>query len=165
MMPNLDLPIIRRGATAEAVQRLQRALRRIPDFEVTIDGIFGPQLEARVKLFQEGSGIAADGIVGPETWVALPDGGPMPVLEQGSSGAVVERLQRVLTDKALGQWNTTPGGIDGKFGPGTKASVEAFQAWAGAAVSGVVESATWSASLRGDDATLESAVGLDFITA
>jgi len=165
MMPNLDLPTIRRGATGEVVQHLQRALRRIPDFEVTIDGIFGPRLEARVKLFQEGSGLAVDGIVGPETWVALPDGGLMPVLQEGSSGAVVEHLQRVLTDGAPGQWNTTPGGIDGKFGPGTRASVEALQAWAGVTVSGVVESATWSASLRVDDATLESAVGLDFIAA
>jgi len=164
-MPNLGLPTIRRGAAGEVVQRLQRALRRIPDFEVTIDGIFGPQLEARVRLFQEGTGLDADGIVGPQTWIALPDGGPMPVLKEGSSGAVVERLQRVLAEGAAGQWNTTPRGIDGQFGPDTKASVQAFQAWAGIPANGVVEDATWSASLHADSATLESAVGLDFIAA
>ena len=64
----------------DAVRRLQRALRRTPDLGINVDGVFGPQLEAAVKSFQEGAGLVADGIVGPQTWNALPDGGPMPAL-------------------------------------------------------------------------------------
>jgi peptidoglycan hydrolase-like protein with peptidoglycan-binding domain len=56
---------------------------------------------------------------------------PMPALREGSSGAVVESLQRVLTNGASGECGTKPQGIDGSFGPHTKASVEVFQAWAG----------------------------------
>ena len=48
-----------------------------------------------------------DGIVGPLTWQALPDGGPMPTLQQGSTGEVVRSLQQVLTNSAPGHWNTT----------------------------------------------------------
>lgn len=46
----------------------------------------------------------------------------MPVLQQGSSGPAVTALQTQL--KALG---FDPNGVDGQFGPGTKAAVIAFQ--------------------------------------
>jgi peptidoglycan hydrolase-like protein with peptidoglycan-binding domain len=163
MMPNPGQPTISLGATGEAVRRLQRALRRTPDPGLPIDGIFGPQLEATVKGFQGGAGLVADGIVGPLTWNALPDGGPMPILQEGSSGDVVRALQTLLTNGAAGQWDTTPQGIDGDFGPLTKASVKAFQAWGGVAVDGIVGDQTWAVSLHAASATLESAVGLNFV--
>jgi peptidoglycan hydrolase-like protein with peptidoglycan-binding domain len=162
-VPNPGQPTIGPGAMGDAVRRLQRALRRTPDLGINVDGVFGPQLEAAVKSFQEGAGLVADGIVGPQTWNALPDGGPMPALREGSSGAVVESLQRVLTNGAPGEWGTTPQGIDGSFGPHTKASVEAFQAWGGVAIDGVVGDQTWSVSLHAASATLETAVGLNFV--
>jgi peptidoglycan hydrolase-like protein with peptidoglycan-binding domain len=163
MVSNPGQPAIGPGATGDVVRRLQRALRRTPDLGIKVDGIFGPQLEAAVKSFQEGAGLVIDGIVGPLTWNALPDGGPMPVLTEGSSGAVVRGLQTVLTNGAPGEWGTTPQGIDGIFGPHTKASVEAFQAWGGVAVDGIVGDQTWSVSLHGASATLETAVGLNFV--
>jgi peptidoglycan hydrolase-like protein with peptidoglycan-binding domain len=88
-MPNPGQPTISLGATGKAVRRLQRALRRTPNLGLTVDGIFSPQLETAVKQFQQGAGLVADGIVGPLTWEALPDGRPMPVLKEGSSGNVV----------------------------------------------------------------------------
>lgn len=163
-MPNPGQPTISVGATGDAVRRLQRALRRTPDLGITVDGAFTPALEATVKDFQSGAGLAPDGIVGPQTWNALPDGGPMPTLAEGSSGAVVSSLQTLLTNGAAGQWNVTPGGIDGDFGPKTKASVEAFQKWGGIAADGIVGDQTWSVSLHAMNATLESAVGLNFVT-
>ncbi|MGA7487054.1 MAG: peptidoglycan-binding protein [Xanthobacteraceae bacterium] len=162
-MPNPGQPTIRQGATGNAVRRLQRALRRTPNLGLEVDGIFGPELETAVKEFQEGAGLVIDGIVGPLTWNALPDGGPMPVLREGSSGDVVRSLQRVLTNGASGQWGTGPQGIDGNFGPHTKASVQAFQAWGGVAGDGVVGDQTWAVSLHAASATLESAVGLEFV--
>ena len=162
-MPNPGQPTISPGATGTAVRRLQRALRRTPNLGITVDGIFGPQTETAVKEFQEGAGLVADGTAGPPTWDALPDGGPMPTLKEGSSGDVVRALQTVLTNGAPGEWNTTPQGIDGEFGPLTKASVAAFQSWGGVAVDGVVGDQTWSVSLHAVSNTLESRVGLDFV--
>jgi peptidoglycan hydrolase-like protein with peptidoglycan-binding domain len=89
---------------------------------------------------------------------------PCQALKEGSSGDVVRNLQQVLTNGASGAWNTTPGAIDGNFGPNTKASVMAFQTWGGVPSDGVVGDRTWAVSLHAASATLESAVGLQFVT-
>jgi len=162
-MPNPGQPTISVGATGDAVRRLERALRRTPDLGIAVDGVFSPALEATVKDFQSGAGLTPDGVVGPLTWNALPDGGPMPTLHQGSTGAAVRSLQTVLTNGAAGQWNVTPQGIDGNFGPHTKASVEAFQSWGGVTADGVVGDQTWAVSLHAASSTLETAVGLNFV--
>jgi peptidoglycan hydrolase-like protein with peptidoglycan-binding domain len=49
------------------------------------------------------------------------------------------------------------------FGPNTKASVKAFQVWGGVTSDGVVGDQTWAVSLHATSATLESAVGLQFV--
>jgi peptidoglycan hydrolase-like protein with peptidoglycan-binding domain len=161
-MPNPGQPIIAPGASGEAVRTLQRALRRTPNLGLKVDGAFGNATEKAVKEFQQAVGLEVDGIVGPQTWSKLPDGAPMPVLHQGSNGAVVSSLQQVLSNGASGQWNTSPGAIDGKFGPTTAASVKAFQQWGGVAVDGEVGEKTWDVSLHAASATLETAVGLQY---
>jgi peptidoglycan hydrolase-like protein with peptidoglycan-binding domain len=161
---NPGQPTIAPGATGDAVKRLQRALRRTPDPALAVDGIFGPLTEQALKAFQQGNGLTMDGICGPLTWAKLPDGGPMPLLQEGTSGDVVRHLQQVLTNGAAGQWGTTPQSIDGIFGPHTKASVEAFQGWGGVAQDGIVGDQTWAVSLHAASATLESEVGLNFVT-
>ena len=162
-MANPGQPTISPGASGEVVERLQRALRRTPDLGLAVTGSFDSQTETAVKEFQGEVGLAVDGIVGPSTWSALPDGGPMPTLQCGSSGEVVRRLQTVLTNGADQQWNTTPQGIDGDFGPHTEASVKAFQTWGGVAADGIVGDQTWAVSLHAMSSTLESAVGLEFV--
>jgi peptidoglycan hydrolase-like protein with peptidoglycan-binding domain len=137
-MSNPGQPTIRPGATGNGVRRLQRALRRTPNLGITISGTFDSQTETAVKEFQESAGLTVDGIIGPLTWNALPDGGPMPTLKEGSNGDVVSSLQTILTNGADGQWITMPLGIDGEFGPNTRASVEAFQSWGGVTADGVV---------------------------
>jgi putative chitinase len=64
----------------------------------------------------------------------------MPVLRQGDSGPDVQDLQQKLT--ALG---FDPKGIDGNFGPGTRAAVIAFQQSKGLQGDGIVGPATMSA--------------------
>jgi peptidoglycan hydrolase-like protein with peptidoglycan-binding domain len=160
---NPGQPTIQFNATGDAVRRLQRGLRRTPNHGVVVDGIFGPVTDQAVREFQEGASLQVDGIVGPLTWAALPDGGPMPTLEIGSTGPVVESLQTVLTNGAADWWGVYPQGIDGDFGPNTKASVEAFQAWGQVDVDGIVGDQTWSVPLDAAMATLESAVGLQFV--
>jgi peptidoglycan hydrolase-like protein with peptidoglycan-binding domain len=162
-MPNPGQPTIALGATGKVVRRLQRGLRRAPDPGLAVDGVFGPSVETAVKDFQQGAGLAVDGVVGALTWAALPDGGPMPTLRQGSAGDVVGNLQRLLENAAPGQWTTTPGAIDGSFGPKTETSVKAFQTWGGVPADGVVGDQTWDVSLHAASATLESAVGLQFV--
>ena len=161
-MANPGQPTIQIGASGPAVKRLQRALRRTPNLGIVVDGVFGAQLKAAVRDFQQGAGLTADGVVGPLTWAALPHGGPMPTLQQGSSGDVVKSRQKVLSNGAS-DWGVSPGAIDGQFGPKTKASVIAFQKWGGVAQDGIVGDQTWDVSLHAASATLESAVGLNFV--
>jgi peptidoglycan hydrolase-like protein with peptidoglycan-binding domain len=86
-MSNPGQPTISPGATGEAVRRLQRALRRTPNLGLVVDGVFGQATENAVKEFQQGAGLVDDGIVGPQTWAKLPNGAPMPLLHQGSTGS------------------------------------------------------------------------------
>ena len=162
-MSNPGQPTISFGATGDTVRRLERALRRTPDLGIKVDGVFGSQVESAVKDFQTGAGLTADGVVGPHTWAALPDGGPMPTLEKGSTGAVVKSLQTLLTNGAPGAWNVTPEGIDGNFGPKTEAAVKAFQSWGGVTADGIVGDQTWAVSLHAMSATLETKVGLNYV--
>jgi peptidoglycan hydrolase-like protein with peptidoglycan-binding domain len=162
-MPNPGQPTLNQGATGTAVLRLQRALRRTPNPSLALDGDFGPATEAAVREFQQGSGLTVDGIVGPNTWNALPDGGPMPTLEVGATGPIVSSLQTLLTNGASQWGGVTPQGVDGDFGPHTKAAVEAFQGWGHVQVDGIVGDQTWAVSLHAASATLESAVGLQYV--
>jgi peptidoglycan hydrolase-like protein with peptidoglycan-binding domain len=161
-MSNPGQPTIAFGDIGDTVRRLERALRRMPDLDIKVDGVFSGHVESAVKDFQQGAGLTADGVVGPNTWAALPDVGPMPKLEKGSKGEVVKALQTLLTNGAPGQWNVTPQGIDGDFGPKTAAAVKAFQIWGGVAADGAIGDQTWSVSLHAMNATLETKVGLNF---
>ena len=81
----------------------------------------------------------------------------MPVLKQGSSGPDVKDLQQKLKDLGF-----DPNGVDGNFGPGTKAAVTAFQQSKGLQADGVagpatmsaLQAASGSASTSAGDATL-----------
>ena len=64
----------------------------------------------------------------------------MPILKQGSSGPDVQDLQQKLKDLGF-----DPNGVDGNFGPGTKAAVIAFQQSKGLQADGVVGPATLAA--------------------
>jgi hypothetical protein len=64
---------------------------------------------------------------------------PWPTVRRGASGANVYTIQHLLTARG----HTT--GIDGIFGSDTEAKVKSFQAAAGVAATGVVDSTTWPA--------------------
>jgi peptidoglycan hydrolase-like protein with peptidoglycan-binding domain len=155
-MSNSDMPTVSVGSSGEPVRQAQRALRRTPDTTLVVDGIFGPLTESATTEFQQSQGLPPTGVVDEATWKALPDGSPMPTLQQGSKGDVVRDLQRALTAGAFGLWQTTPQGVDGSFGPNTTASVRAFQDWAGLQVDGIVGQNTWTAQ----PLVLEFVVGL-----
>lgn len=154
-MPNSGQPNVGYGDEGDAVREAQRALRRTPNLSLVVDGVFGSKTEEATKQFQTSVGLIATGVVDPPTWEALPYGGAMPVLSEGSTGEAVRSLQTILTKGAYGLWDTTPLGVDGIFGPNTAASVRALQTWARITVDGVVGQQTWDAC-----GSLEFVVGL-----
>lgn len=63
---------VRRGSTGNAVREVQCILNRWAGTNpLAVDGIFGPNTEAWVRVFQERCSLAVDGIVGPNTWACL----------------------------------------------------------------------------------------------
>jgi uncharacterized protein (TIGR02594 family) len=65
--------VLRKGDKGADVAKLQRLLNSAlhPSPGLTEDGDFGSRTEAAVKIFQQQNGLAADGVVGPQTWTAL----------------------------------------------------------------------------------------------
>ncbi|HEU5226439.1 MAG TPA: peptidoglycan-binding domain-containing protein [Ktedonobacteraceae bacterium] len=66
-------PTISEGSTGAAVKELQRDLNSHISgvTPLTVDGIFGPKTENRVRSWQDLVGLQVDGIVGPKTWHSL----------------------------------------------------------------------------------------------
>jgi len=71
-------PTLRRGSRGAPVRELQQRLAALGFSPGAADGIFGSLTEAAVKSFQRARRIAADGIVGPQTWGHLYGVAPAP---------------------------------------------------------------------------------------
>lgn len=144
---NLDFPAydtLRSGSTGPQVAAAQTLLNAQGFAAGTADGVFGTKTGTAVKAFQSARGLSSDGVIGRQSWTALLSAGTKPVLQEGSSGADVKRLQRSLT-AALGRTV----GIDGSFGPSTAQAVRDFQSSRSLTVDGIVGSATWTALQAG----------------
>lgn len=78
---NIELPVLRKGSSGNAVKTLQRLLRQLEYVNadgktyITVDGSFGSNTEAAVKRYQKNRGAKnSDGIVGAWTWNKLLNG-------------------------------------------------------------------------------------------
>lgn len=152
-------PTISIGSTGHDVRRLQRIFVMIKSLgPANITGTFDATTEQAVKDFQQGAGLTVDGIVGPNTWQALPADPNTPVLSRGASGSVVAALQNGL--KKYSTPATDPGPVDGDFGPKTEAAVKAYQQDRGVHSDGIVGDQTWWAPAGAAGATLASLSGL-----
>ena len=87
---------------------------------------------------------------------AIPSVSDFENLENGSDGDLVREAQQALSDLGF-----TEGGVDGMYGPGTAASVSAFQADAGLEATGVIDAVTWFALTGAAD---EQAAGRSALT-
>jgi peptidoglycan hydrolase-like protein with peptidoglycan-binding domain len=129
------------------VRALQRRLRALGHQPGPVDGIYGPRTEAAVERLQRDSGLAVDGIVGPQTRRLLNAEAPplAPGAGYGRPGGSprVRAIQRRL--RALG---SRPGAVDGIYGPRTRAAVERFQRSVREPASGVLSAATVAALAR-----------------
>lgn len=115
---------LRKGVTGEPVKILQAKLG------VTADGDFGSGTEKALKDFQSAHGLSADGIAGPDTFMAM-GLGELVLLGPGTKGATVKKLQEALGVAA-----------DGAFGPGTEKALIAFQEKNGLDADGIAGPAT-----------------------
>ncbi len=59
--------ILQRGSTGDAVKKLQEELNEILGANIAEDGVYGPQTEAEVRVFQQLYHLQVDGIAGPQT--------------------------------------------------------------------------------------------------
>jgi murein L,D-transpeptidase YcbB/YkuD len=141
--PIAPWPLVKRGDEIFPVRSLQDLLRA-RNHPVGVDGIFGPLTEAAVKAFQQGNGLAADGIVGPLTWPKL-----VVQVQNGSTGDAVRGVQEVIKFHDQSDGEGTPIQIDGIFGPRTEAWVRGFQTAVGTASDGIVGPITWRAMVSG----------------
>jgi peptidoglycan hydrolase-like protein with peptidoglycan-binding domain len=132
---------VRLGDRGPAVEDIQRRLRTLGyDLGPTgIDGVFFGRTSDAVRLFQETRGLAADGLVGDDTWSALVDasftlGDRMLYLRVPHfHGHDVLVLQQALTVLGFGN-----GRLDAIFGPFCERAVREFQRNAGLPADGIV---------------------------
>ncbi len=66
------LPVLRQGASGDAVTGLQRELVDA-GYPLTVDGSFGPATNSAVRSYQSKVGLVVDGVVGNNTWGSLID--------------------------------------------------------------------------------------------
>jgi len=68
---NISLDTLKKGSSGEQVTTLQIQLNGRGLNCGVADGEFGPKTDTAVKSFQKAEGLAADGVVGVKTWLAL----------------------------------------------------------------------------------------------
>ena len=165
---------LRRGDTGENVRIIQAQLNRISDNypaigKMTVDGIFGPAMEERVKNFQRIFNLTADGVVGKSTWYkisyiyvavkklaeltsegeAIQDGAyPGRPVRQGDRGLNVVIVQYYLSVASEYVPTVSQVALDGVFGSGTRTQVINFQRYYNLSPDGVVGPATWEKMYR-----------------
>ncbi len=102
----------RPGDQGTQVAQIQGELANL-GYDVSVDGDFGPATEEAVKAFQSSVGLAADGLVGDQTYHALM-GRPMPRVSRGSNYYVRRVIQTSLSYIGVPYvfGGTTPSGFD-----------------------------------------------------
>ncbi len=164
---------LRRGSSGPNVVVIQTAINRIAQNYpaipkiAAVDGIFGSRTEASVRAFQNIFGLAADGIVGRETWYAIVrlytavtslselrslgqqfyniNWSPPGSLNVGDTGDKVRLLQYMLSILSAHISSIPPLAVDGVYGQATRAAVLAAQRRFGLPETGSVGAQTWDA--------------------
>ncbi len=126
------------------VKSAQQALRQA-GIAVSVDGLFGPSMEAAVKRFQQQKGLPEDGVLGPGTWSALARVSSsekhrvLQLERPHMQGHDVKAVQQALQKTGV---QVT---VDGVFGPSMQTAVRHFQRKKGLIPDGVVGPSTWAA--------------------
>lgn len=84
-----DDAILTDGSQGQLVRQLQEMLAGLGFSPGKIDGIYGPETKAAVIRLQNAKGVSPDGIVGPQTWVALRGPTPMVAAPQPQAAPIL----------------------------------------------------------------------------
>jgi len=129
--PSVSWPVLKSGSQGADVRTAQHLLT-LRGHTLDADGAFGTKTRAAVIAFQKSRSLAADGVIGPNTWSQL-----VKTVQHGSAGQAVKAAQAQLNVYGYGLK------VDGAFGANTKAAVIAFQQKHRLQVDGVVGPQTW----------------------
>ncbi|PWA11079.1 N-acetylmuramoyl-L-alanine amidase [Pueribacillus theae] len=129
--------LIRVGSKGSEVKSYQNRLKKMGYNPGKVDGIFGPNTEAALRLFQLDAGISVDGIIGPDTKKAFTTMVKYPgylisvkkPLMKGKSVKIVQRKTGVL--------------VDGLYGKNSELAVRKYQLKNKLQVDGIVGPKTW----------------------
>lgn len=148
---------LRLGSYGHDVANAQMRLKAAGYLMGNADGIFGAKTKAAVIALQKDYNLKQDGVIGPATWAIIktfninnaeqdvvdPEkpavGTNVNMLQKGSSGAAVKKLQQQLIQ--LG--HLSAGQDDGKFGVKTEAALKKFQRSEGLKVDGIAGTQTF----------------------
>lgn len=136
------------GSSGARVRAIQQQLKNLGYPVGNVDGKYGPQTVAAVRIFQQLNGLRVDGKVGTNTYAMLYSVVVVPYhkvvtypkLMRGSSGTEVVKLQNALA--ALGLY---AGIATGYYNYATQAAVQAFQTLRGLKVDGIAGQQTLAA--------------------
>lgn len=160
---------LRPGDSGAAVMNMQTRLNNVSPVYTAInyqsaDGKYGNNMTNAVRRFQGQFGLAADGIIGPQTWnkivavskgvrdknnTAVTSSYPGYVLNSGSQGDSVRFIQSYLNavNSYIGAgWPTLT--VDGIYGSMTKQVVRNFQTKYNLKADGIVGRNTWAFIIR-----------------
>jgi peptidoglycan hydrolase-like protein with peptidoglycan-binding domain len=138
--PQLDL-----RTQGEAVKSLQYLLLAHGGtlLNFGVDGKFGPETDAAVRAFQREQGLSVDGIVGPQTWLAL-----IIYTQLGDQGPAVQAILSQLASRGVDiVLGADP--FAAMFGGQVDSLVRDYQQQTGLVLDGEVGTQTWQALLVG----------------
>lgn len=133
------------GCSGARVRALQRALHDVDCYSGSIDGKYGDLTYAAVKKYQYKVGLHADGMAGTQTIASLNRKADKKIatsfiLDEGSKGHEVDRLQVYLTSKGYDCGKDERG----TFGSGTAKAVKAWQKATGKKTTGTISESQYN---------------------
>jgi hypothetical protein len=137
-------PILRAGDTGREVLAAQCQLIRRGFSPGAATGTVGWRMTAAIQAFKASRALPSGPALGRRSWTALLSGGTTPLLQAGSKGPAVGRLQRALSASlsrsvAVTRW----------FGRSTERAVRSYQLAHAIEVDGIAGAKTWAALQAG----------------
>jgi hypothetical protein len=87
----LETMVLSLGSHGDEVRQLEQRLQDLNLYTGSIDGVFGGGVQSAVKSFQGANGLAADGVVGSQTWSALFPGADPPAAPSIAGEDITQR--------------------------------------------------------------------------